>query len=344
VKIIKNISINNFRCFSHKELLFDQDICQLIGRNGTGKTSILEAIYALISCHSFREHKIVNLIKKNKDSFSLKGDILDSSYEISVDEENKKLYIDGIEQKKTLDYLGFCRSLIFYQKDIVYIDGGPLERRGFIDFHLMMANKDYVYILTRYKKILKFRNELLKTSTTLGSFSFQQISEELSSLCKEVVDSRKTFISKLNEIANRKFKEFSKGELSLEYSEEHDYEFINERLMSSYDYESRITSVGPHRDDIKILMDGYPASNYASLGFKYLIIIAINLAILEYIDTVMERETVVLIDDIFSIIDKGNRDILLNSLKDRQIIISSVDEVEMDRKYQVINVGEEDNE
>ncbi|MCJ7471943.1 MAG: DNA replication and repair protein RecF [Actinobacteria bacterium] len=167
---IKNLELKNYRNYDHVKLEFDKNSILLVGNNGNGKTNLLESIHYLSTGRSHRTHIQDELIKWGSD-FSLIRARLGSeekskAYTIEIEirkNNNIKIRINGVYQKKKSDFISILPSVIFSPDDLKIIKSGPGERRNFLDSILDKIYKDFYSLRLQYQKILLQRNSLLKS-------------------------------------------------------------------------------------------------------------------------------------------------------------------------------------
>ena len=163
---VKSIKINNFRCYDYKQIDFNSSINVLVGDNGVGKTSIVEAIGYLAIGKSFRNARDIEALKQNSSYFSLvfEVDSDDNTDKIVVyfDDKGKKISKNSKMYSKMSDFFAEIGLVSFSPDDIRIIKGSPADRRRYINLCLCQIDKDYLVSLNNYNKLLKERNELLK--------------------------------------------------------------------------------------------------------------------------------------------------------------------------------------
>ena len=200
----------------------------------------------------------------------------------------KGIAINKVPIKKASELFGILNIVFFSPEDLNIIKDGPSQRRRFLDMELCQLDKIYLYQLTKYNKILNQRNKLLKDISfkpelqdTLSVWDMQLIEYG-----RKIIASRKNFIDRLNEIVPKIHKDISGGreELILSYEPNVSEEFMEQELTRNQekDLKCRMTSVGPHRDDIKIEIDGIDVRNYGSQGQQRSAALSLKLAELNW--------------------------------------------------------------
>ena len=163
---INNLELTDFRNYNHFFIEFDQGINILIGGNAQGKTNIIEAIYLLSVCKSFRTHINDQMIQFDHDFAKVKGNVFSNErmhqLELILSKESKKAKVDGKDILKISDYVGYLNAVVFVPDDLSLVKGSPSIRRKFLDLELSKISPIYVFYLTKYNRLLKERNQYLK--------------------------------------------------------------------------------------------------------------------------------------------------------------------------------------
>ena len=194
--MINNISLNNFRQFDNLKLNTNNSLVIISGKNARGKTSILESIFIASTTKSHRENNLENVIKFNE-PFSKIEINAEKKYKVVISKENKNLFINGNEIKKSSDYLGNIDVVMIAPTDISLIRGSKGDKRRFLDLNISILNKKYLNESSKYKKTLNERNVLLK-SKNIDNLMLDVLTNQLVESIKYIYDSRIYLIDKLN--------------------------------------------------------------------------------------------------------------------------------------------------
>lgn len=354
---IESIKINNFRCYSNKKITFSDKINIICGENAVGKTSILEAIAYLGLCKSFKGTKDKDLIKFGEDFFFIKGNFVERDSKnneviASFSEKEKKIKKNNVVFRKLSEYLGFFNVVSFEPADLDLVKGSPIERRRFLDLNISQFNERYLISLMKYNKILKKRNDFLKQIEELNQINEEYldvIDEALSKEAVFIIETRKKFIISINEILFNVSKDLSlnKETVKLKFNPCLSVEnFVNNfKKKRKYDFASKTTSSGPHRDDFLIEINDKEADLYASQGQTRTAVIAIKLSLAKYL-SVENKNLIILLDDVFSELDESRQNELLYKLEEnKQIFITTTSIESIDRniisKSNVIKIEKE---
>lgn len=348
---IDKITLKNFRNYENIDISFTSGINFFTGRNGSGKTNILEAIGVLSGIKSFRNSSDKDMVKWNEKSYYCSMICEDedkkSHFEVGFgdfDNKNKKkVKIDGNEVKKFSDYYGEVLTVIFQPDDIDIINGGPELRRKYFDSLISKVDRKYLSFLTDFKKILLSRNKCLKDisegNQNRANLSIwdELFAEKTEYICKK----RQNFLEEYNLYFYEKYNSVSsEGKISvpeIKYSTDSllDKNGIIEVLNNrkSYDIMRRTTTTGPQRDDFVLYSNGKVFTSVASQGQKRTASIALKNSEIAIIEQFTKKKVIILIDDIFSELDQLRKKNLIYSIsRNNQILLTAVN-IENVREY-----------
>ncbi len=310
--MIKKLDLQNFRSYSKRSFEFSEKATLIVGPNASGKTNILEAVYALAIGKSFRAEKEEEVIKENENFSLIKTDNLEIIWE-SKNYNGYKFYkhykINGIN-KRQVDFVGNLRAVLFCPQDLEIATDSPSTRRKYLDLVLTQIFKDYRLASHIYEKALRQRNRLL-----------WRIREE--NLDKNQLDYWNNLLIQNGKIIHEKRKDFLDF-LNLDY----DASLINQDRLNKYQHEeiaAAMTLVGPHRDDFKIIKNHKNLKSFGSRGEQRLAVFDIKLKELEYVEKITGEKPVLLLDDIFSELDNKNRRLVLEIIPKQQTIVTTTE-------------------
>lgn len=334
---INKIDLYNYRCYSTVSYDFKDNINIIEGNNATGKTSLVEAIYMLGMCKSFRTSSEADVLKNGTDFYCINAKIEDlNSHQISItyNKEGKKVSCDGNTFKSLSDYIGILNIVAFSPEDLKLIKGDPKSKRRFLDLNIGQINKQYLNDIISYNKLLKERNELLKRINYNGntiSNNDKNMLNIISSMLIEkgikVIQKRNDFIQCINtyickyvqEISNNREKGYIEYKPNVKIED-----YTNEiKIKERNDLFAQTTTCGPHKDDFIVYINEMNASTFGSQGQQKTLALAIKLALAEYI-TDLDKNVIIILDDVFGELDENRQKDLLRILKnDKQIFITT---------------------
>lgn len=346
---IKDINIKNFRNYDNLSLNFEKGINIIYGNNGQGKTNLLESLYVLAITKSHRSSIDNNLIKNNKESFKIVGNIyvnkIKTNLEIIIDKNNKILKVDNNITKKISNYISKMNIIIFYPDDLEIIKGSPNDRRRFLNLELSQLYSDYYIFLNDYNKILKMRNDYLKKNKNFDINYFNVITNYLIEKSILLYILRNKFIIKINSNVEKIFTNLSGiNNFNIVYKNSikfnnYDKNYLKETLEEEFkkiekkELKYKITLIGPHRDDIELYIDDKNIKLYGSQGQQRMAILAIKLAEIEIFKNYTNSFPILLLDDVFSELDKKKKNNLLKYIsEDIQVLITTTDLTNISKK------------
>ena len=332
---IESLNLKNFRTYENENILFSPTLNIIYGKNGQGKTNIIEAIYYFSIGKSFKNIKDKETIKFGCD-FSL----IEASFLKEKEKINSKIYIkekksisqDGVLIEKLSEIIGNINICIFTPDHLKIIKDGPNLKRNFLDNLISSVKPLYFKNLINYYKVLKNRNLVLKQGKNLEE-NLDIWDNELSKYIYEIAKDRRDFINLLNEKV--KIKDFGDEILDIRYvmsiknSLNSQKDIIKElKEKRNKDIETKITNYGIHRDDLSFYIDNKDLKNFGSQGQIRTSVLKLKLAECEIIKEFKDTEPILLLDDVLSELDYQRKKIFLEKLKDKQTIITctSIDE------------------
>ena len=344
--MIKKILLKNFRNHETFNLDINKPFVYIYGENGSGKTSVLESIYFCSTTKSHRTSNEKELIKTGQmfAQVAIKDD--NQTYEIVVSKFGKRTKVNHIEKRKLSEFIGHLNVVMFAPNDLELIKGAPSTRRQFMDLELLQVNKTYLNHLNKYKNILKQRNSLLKKIDIKDDYTFLDIlGTQLYEQGIILINQRKQFLIELNTHFKKNYLMFSPHNVEIIYKPDQDEASFKKHLekQQKQDILYQSTLAGPHRDDFFIRFNGFDSKSYTSQGETRLIVIALKLALLEWIESKINKKVVLLLDDVLSELDQQKQNIFLKTLpKQHQIIMNSAMPIDMDH-IQMIELTKERN-
>ena len=284
----------------------------LLGDNAQGKTNILEAIYLMATLRSFRGVGGAQMIRHGQKGYFVGGKIVgQGEHEIKMywSLAERSLVLDARPVRKLTDYLGTLRTVVFCTEDLQLIKGTARARRRFLDLLLSQTHPTHLPLLQRYTKALRSRNALLKKQI-LDEAALESFTRELVSAGGEIILRRHELIPKLSPLARLAYRRISTDaeELRIEYRPGVKKDYAIELAQSRRrELAYRATLIGPHRDDLELLLNDRSAAQFGSEGQKRTLAIALKMAQAEYLTGIHGAPPVLLIDDIMGELDAKRR-------------------------------------
>ena len=324
--IVESLSLKDFRNHSHLSLQFGDGINVITGANASGKTNIVEAIYYLSLARSFRGVEDEDLISYHKeysqiDSVVYEGE-LKRRIRILITKRGRSVLVNGKKVSKLSDLAKCVNVLLFEPKDVMLFKGSPKERRNFLDINLSKQFPIYLEYISRYEKALKQRNEILKNGN-IDKKLLDTTTELLVKYAGPIINYRAMFVKDINDILIKITRALTGISSKIEITYRpfvqmtSDYqnvalEAFNSSLES--DLRHKATSIGVHREDISVSLNGKDISTFGSQGENRMTALALKLAPYFLIKE-KEKKPVVVLDDVMSELDKKHRELLIAFLK-----------------------------
>lgn len=325
--MIKSITLSNTRCFHQKKIIFDHLQTYMFGDNGVGKTTILEAIHMIATTKSHRTNQDKEMIKDGQPFSKIKLETTKHVFEMVITDKGKRVWLNGVEKRKLSQFIGYLNVVMFAPEDIELIKGSPSYRRQFLDIAMIQMDATYLDTLTKFKKILKQRNALLKKIDIHGDLTFLNIlSEQLIKEAQAMIEKRQQLIDILNDVIQPITNQFQLNQIRLEYEQDVNFDQLKQHLFTKQktDIIQQTTSKGPHKDDFSVYIEQKNASQYASQGQQRLLALSLKLALFQHLKRKSKNELVLLLDDVLSELDENHQTQLLQyEFQQYPVIINS---------------------
>jgi len=338
--IIKKTALQNFLSYTSVECTLDAGLNILVGRNAAGKTNFIESAYFSAlgkSARGFKDKELVRWEAKEAQIFLeyQKGNRT-HTLGISIDAAGKKRILsDGIPLSKTGELLGNLNVVYFSPDGMKLIKEAPADRRRFLDVALCQQDRLYFYTLMRYNKLLTQRNKLLKNCKSDAEVTAMNaiIVAKLIECQSLIVKKRADFLRLLAPAAQDSHAKITDGKetLALEYEGDATDENAVSTLSKLYeqnfekDKKQGFTSVGIHRDDIKISAGNIDVRRFGSQGQQRTAVLSLKLAEVALFKKLKGTSPVLILDDVLSELDEKRQRALLNAVSGTQTIITCTD-------------------
>ena len=358
---VKHLSLGNFRNYETVELALERGVTVLVGRNGQGKTNLVEAIGYCSTLTSHRVSGYVPLIKTKttKAVIRLLAEHQDRQNLVELElctEGSNRAKINRGDLSRLRDVLGYIQTVIFAPEDLNLVKGDPSDRRNFLDQLLVQLSPRLAGTLSDYERVLKQRNTLLKTSRSLPSnspglatldawdHSLVELGSEIILQREELVEALRPYLeSAYQAISEEKnnpsmFIKTSVFATNIDLESDTSYEakklnrsevaekFLNRlRELRSKELERGVTLVGPHRDDLVLMLGELPAKGYISHGETWSYALSLKLACVGLLKSKSQSgDPILILDDVFAELDTVRRGRLVDLISgNEQVIITA---------------------
>ncbi len=352
---IEKLTLSGFRNIAAGELNLSPGVNILYGDNAQGKTNLLEACWLFTGGKSFRGAKDSEMVAFGSEKAVLTMDF--EAFErkqtatISI-AKRRTLEINGIAQKSPTAITGRFHAVVFCPAHLRLISGAPEERRKFVDSAYCQLRPAYIHVLSEHARILTQRNALIRAvkngdiSRADGLVQLPVWDEQLSVAAAKVTLARVAYLKKITPIASKIYHGLSGGKEQLNVSllstvqnaEQADAITLRDGYLqafaasSSHDLSAGFTTVGAHREDVYITIDGISAKDFGSQGQQRSAILALKLAEASLLKDITGEQPVALLDDVMSELDVRRQDYILNHIHDWQVLITCCDPVAIERQ------------
>ncbi|AIS51223.1 DNA replication and repair protein RecF [Thermoanaerobacter kivui] len=337
---IRELFVDNFRNLQKQKVEFCDGVNILYGLNAQGKSNLLESIRILSMGRSFRGSKTTELIKFGEDYFYIRALVQQDNEDKKIEfaykkNENKVIKINGNKLKSASELLGHFLTVIFSPEDLNIIKEGPSHRRKYIDSCISIVRKSYLYNIIQYNKILANRNKVLKSiKEGKGREILEVFDEQLVDYGSKIILTRQQYIKTMESYVKKILSEISKESVDIVYlnsiglkemtEEEIIKNKLKEKLAKNIDLDLKYltTQTGPHREDFKILINGYDSRIYSSQGQQRTLALCLKLTEFEILKSETNKRPVLLLDDVMSELDDKRKRYVLEKLKGFQTFIT----------------------
>ncbi len=351
---VDKLKLINFRTYKSLSFLPSEGLTVITGENAQGKTNVLEALFMCAFGRSHRTSKDNDLIAWGTENemgggcyIGLELHSRSGSHNIEIKMrpgEKKKIFIDRAQAERTGELMGMLNVVMFAPEDLSIIKEGPAERRRFLDMEISQLKPSYYCNLQRYNSVLKQRNALLKDGGLDRAKQLFMWNEQLAMCGAKIMQDRLEFMDILSGISCELHKNISSSKETLDvfYSpsvgfadDMGDIIKVKEKIITALERAEETdlircyTSVGPHRDDITVKINGTDVRAFGSQGQKRTAALSLKLSELELIKRISLEKPVLLLDDVLSELDDMRQRFLLESVSGCQCILTctSIDSV-----------------
>lgn len=338
---ISSIKVKNFRNYKNVDITFDEKLNIILGENGQGKTSILEALYINSFGKSFRASHDKEMVKFGETGFYSQVLIGNENEKIEIifEDGKKTIKINENPIKKLSELLNYLHIVVFSPEDLKIVKEDPGKRRNFMDISLCKMKPVYFSALSNYKRVLIQKNILLKEENPdqemieiwnleLAKYGIKIIKEryefikKIAIIAKEIQEK----ISDSKEILKIKYVNNILNENELKVGENLEKIFFDKLREQKNDEILKKTSIwGPHRDDISIDMNDVNIRKFGSQGQQKTAALALKFSEIEIMKNEFSEECILILDDVLSELDEKRQKYLIKSFENVQTFISATE-------------------
>ena len=340
----------DFRSYSFVEINLEPGVTTFIGSNGQGKTNLVEAISYCSTLSSHRVSQDLPLVKSDQPRAIVRTGVkyLDRTNWLEVEiwpSKTNKAKLNGSDCKKTKEILGILQTITFSPEDLILVKGDPGDKRHFLDELLVQKSSSYAGVKSDYDRVLKQRNALLKSAGPTRRNNLDSVlatlevwNDQLVNFGSQIIFARNQIINELLPYVSKSYAELAPTSKALnikylpnvatESMTQTDLvvamkEKLQERQQDELD--RGLTLVGPHRDDMEVMIGELPAKGYASHGESWSVALTLKLASFDLLKaTSPAGDPVLILDDVFAELDAARRNQLILRVKNvEQVLITA---------------------
>ena len=334
--IISQLVLKDFRNYQQLQLSLGDGLSVFWGGNAQGKTNLLEAVHVCCLGKSHRTVQSAEMVSYGKENaqIGLRVKRHDGPRHIQVmlqANKHKRISVSGVPIRRMSELMGHVQCVLFAPEDLQLIKGGPSLRRKYMDTALCQMSPAYFSSLMQYNAALSQRNALLKKGIEEENV-YDAYEQTMAHVGAKVLWHRQQFCIEIEPMAARLYSDIANGEpMRVMYrsqvpqgTEQEIEKALPEALKNARPAAKRryITGVGPHRDDLQIVIRDKEARSYASQGQQRSIVLALKLAEAELLSQKTAENPVVFLDDVMSELDAERQDYLMNHLEQKQVFIT----------------------
>jgi len=343
------LKLKSFRNYDEITLNPDAEVNLFYGQNGSGKTNLLEAIHYTALGRSHRVTNDANVIRTGESMASCTVRIRNrfGSREVTIrfqpsQQQKKEILIDQKKIQKLSDLMGCVCCVIFSPEDLDLIREGPLLRRRFLDMMISQVDKRYFTSLQQYRTGLEQRNTILRNTrlnAPADSAMLSVFEEAMAQAASGIILKRRETVRILSDLASETYRRISGTDeaFSVHYKstvrvEENIFEALCRMYRESREDDIRlgVTSAGPHRDDLNLMLNGHPMKTFASQGQVRTGALSLKLSQMGILKDISGEDPVLLLDDVMSELDRSRRASLIRELHSFQTFITCTDKDDME--------------
>lgn len=332
-------ALTNYRNIDELEFYPSRGVNVICGENGHGKTNLLESIFLLTGARSFRSRKDASLIQQGQDFALIESSFFSEEREqhirLKISEKGRTASLNKGTEAKAAALVGKLCCVVFSPEHLDLVKGSPETRRRFLDTALCQVSPTYLNGIKRYARLVTQRNSLLKDAQYVGAAleMLDIYDAQFVETASIVTQQRRSFIEELLPLARRNYAAISGGreEVSFQYKStlfpngpaDFDEGLMTLSSARSDELRAGFCTVGPHRDDLVVTLDGGDAKVFASQGQQRCIVLALKLAEAELMEIRLSERPILLLDDVLSELDASRQEYLIANLTDTQSVITS---------------------
>lgn len=352
---LERARLYHVRNYQDEVFFFSPGLNLILGNNAQGKTNLLESVYIACIGKAFRTNRLRDILMMGQTQYELRLIFNDSrrdwDFRLRGNQSERTMELDNQKLEKRSQLFGHFPMVLFSPEHLKMVRDGPSARRAFLDREMSLQSKAYFHELIRYNKVLAARNIILKDKE-LDHNMLDVYDEQLVHYGTLVYERRKEFIEQLAVIARAIHQEFTGGAEILNVTYDSDLNKQDDYLEKlkqtrSRDQKQGTTGFGTHLDDMTITINDKDVRRYGSQGQVRLSALSIFLALTGFIEQHLNTKPIILLDDVFSELDRERKQNVLERLADYQTLITATDTDGLDQSMidhaHILNISDGKN-
>ncbi len=339
--ILKHLSVQDYRNIQTAEFAPGRELTVICGQNGQGKTNLLEAVWMLTGGKSFRGSKDAELIREGSSFAIVEGESEAETRENHIrifigdgssGKKGRSAKVNGVDHGRASSIAGTFTAVVFAPGHLSLVKGGPDGRRKFLDAALCQLYPDYITLLRRYTRLVSQKNALLKQyyQTSGATELLDVFDEKLADAGTQLSWRRQAYLAQIEPDILSIYRDISSGRETLEIRYEASFTKENPLLEAirqarQRDLAAGFCTVGPHREDFCLFLDGRDAKSFASQGQQRSVVLSLKLAEAAGAQKITGEHPGMLLDDVLSELDDVRQAYLLSRMEHRQTIVTACD-------------------
>lgn len=346
---ISELSLRDFRSYTSLDVSFSEGLTVVFGDNGNGKTNLIEAVSVLSTLRSFRRAPKEALIRVGTDEAFLRANVLEGSRQVQIESSMSRTspsrtLVNRQKLTRSAELRDVLSTTVFSPDDLEIVKGSPGERRAFLDELLMDLHPKNEVATSEFAKVLRQRNALLKqlgaSPNSDAMFTLDVWDSRLVEVGERLAQLRSKLVAQLEPLVNESYQALAgrSATVSLRYAGDWQTAGLAGALENSRSDDIRrgVSTTGPHHDDVEISLDAMAARTHGSQGEQRSLVLSLRLAAHQLMVRSARAHPVLLLDDVFSELDRSRSRALLECLPAGQTIVTTAAEVPPGARPEVV--------
>ncbi|MBP8855499.1 MAG: DNA replication/repair protein RecF [Oscillospiraceae bacterium] len=337
---LESLCVTDYRNIKQASLSFSDGLTVICGKNGQGKTNLLESIWLLTGSKSFRGAKDAELIRKEANFAIVNGTCSTGQSETNIhlligseasEKKGRTAKTNGVDIGRATNLAGIFTAVVFEPGHLSLVKGSPDGRRKMIDAAICQLYPSYLSVLRKYTRLITQKNALLKSRESMRYKIdlLDVLDKSLAQNGTEISRRRREYLEMLYPFAKSVYQEIAKGSetLALQYQQSFGSEGLAAQLLQARETDLRagFCTAGPHREDFTIFLSDTEAKTFASQGQQRSCVLSLKLAEAAVANAITGEHPVMLFDDVLSELDHERQAYLLDNMENKQTIVTACD-------------------